>query len=203
MILSSWYAALPVISAIFAAGLAIWMLSGRQTVRFYRSISILLVAISLNNLINGLGLLNDMHVVLVRRLSMASELVQPVALFYAGIHFQDQSVRAGHAFRLWTARIMGIAGLLLVLFTMTDHVLLWRVLEKGEWVVEFGPWGFVPHVFIIIAMALGLAQLETVLRASSEPARYRLKLIVIGLGGAGGVSDLSSQSDTVAWKVAA
>jgi hypothetical protein len=47
-------------------------------------------------------------------------------------------------------------------------------------------WGRTPYVFIVIGMALGLAQLELVLRASREPARHKLKFVVIGLGGLAG-----------------
>jgi hypothetical protein len=46
--------------------------------------------------------------------------------------------------------------------------------------------GHAALIFIVIAMALGLAQLELVLRASREPVRHRLKFTIIGLGGLAG-----------------
>ena len=46
--------------------------------------------------------------------------------------------------------------------------------------------GRISYIFIVIGMALGLAQLELVLSASREPVRYQLKFILIGLGGLAG-----------------
>ena len=45
-------------------------------------------------------------------------------------------------------------------------------------------------MFVVIGMALGLAQLELVLRASREPVRHKLKFVVIGLGGWRGIESI-------------
>ena len=42
--------------------------------------------------------------------------------------------------------------------------------------------GSISYIFVVIGMALGLAQLELVLSESREPVRYQLKFILIGLG---------------------
>ena len=60
---------------------------------------------------------------------------------------------------------------------------MWKTFDDGISTIALASWGRVPYVFVVIAMALGLAQLELVLRASREPVRHRLKFIVIGLGG--------------------
>src|SRR5262249_32893905 len=52
--------------------------------------------------------------------------------------------------------------------------------------IVLAAWGRLPYVFVVVGMALGLAQLELVLRASREPFRHKLEFVVIGLGGLAG-----------------
>ena len=87
---------------------------------------------------------------------------------------------------LWRARIIGVVGLLLAVFAVTGQVFEWKVFEDGQTAIALASWGRLPYVFIVIGMALGLAQLELVLRASREPVRHKLKFVVIGLGGLAG-----------------
>ena len=87
---------------------------------------------------------------------------------------------------LWRARIIGVVGLLLAVFAVTGQVFEWKVFEDGQTAMALASWGRLPYVFIVIGMALGLAQLELVLRASREPVRHKLKFVVIGLGGLAG-----------------
>jgi hypothetical protein len=81
---------------------------------------------------------------------------------------------------------MGIAGLLLASLVVMGQVFQWKIFEGDQAVIALASLGHVPYVFIVIGMALGLAQLEVVLRASHEPIRYKLKFIVFGLGGLAG-----------------
>ena len=82
---------------------------------------------------------------------------------------------------------LGVVGLLLaVLGGDWPGLSSGRHFEDGQAAIALAAWGRIPYVFVVIGMALGLAQLELVLRASREPVRHRLKFIVIGLGGLAG-----------------
>jgi putative PEP-CTERM system histidine kinase len=117
---------------------------------------------------------------------MVAELVQPSALLYVGLAFLNPVERSRDTSALWRARIVGCVGLLLAGFVATGQVFEWRVFEDGRAAIALTTWGRIPYVFIVIGMALGLAQLELVLRASREPVRHKLKFVVIGLGGLAG-----------------
>ena len=54
--------------------------------------------------------------------------------------------------------------------------------ESGLWTHGFGRLGRVDYIFIVLTLALALAQFEQVLRGAREPLRYRLKFVLIGLG---------------------
>ena len=109
--------------------------------------------------------------------------VQPTALLYVGLAFLNPVERSSDTSALWRARIVGCVGLLLAGFVATGQVFEWKVFEDGRAAIALITWGRIPYVFIVIGMALGLAQLELVLRASREPVRHKLKFVVIGLGG--------------------
>ena len=70
---------------------------------------------------------------------------------------------------------------------MTGHVFQLKELQGGQSAIRLVCWGGrISYIYVVIGMALGLAQLELVLSASREPVRYQLKFILIGLGGLAG-----------------
>jgi putative PEP-CTERM system histidine kinase len=135
---------------------------------------------------NGFGFLDEAHELIWRKIALMAELLQPVLLLHVGQSFLDSAGRGREPFMLWRSRSIGIIGLLLVVLTMADHVFQWEIFSNGQAVIALDSWGRAPYVFIVVGMALGLAQLELVLRASREPFRHKLKFIVIGLGGLAG-----------------
>ena len=71
-----------------------------------------------------------------------------------------------------------------MVLTMTGHVYQVHEWQDGQAAIGLGAWvGRLSYIFIVLGMAMGLAQLELVLSASREPIRYQLKFILIGLGG--------------------
>ena len=172
--------------AALSGWVACWLFIRRQATPAYFSLAMLLGAVSLTNLGNGFAVWDDSHRLLWQRLTLAAELFQPAAIFFAGVQFLDPAEQRELGFRCWASRILSIVGLLLAALTMTGSVLVEAGGSGGEPAIVLGPWGHVPYMFIVFATALGLAQLELVLRASSELVRYRLKLIVIGIGGLAG-----------------
>ena len=174
------------LTAAVAAGFAGWLFANKQVAPSYLSFAVLVGTVAFTHSANGLGLVDDAHVLLWRRFALVAELFQPAALFYSGIQFLNQAKQRDLGSRHWVVRVMGGGSLLLAILTMTDHVLEEVSVESGGTAIVLASWGHLPYVFVVVAMALGLAQLEAVLRASSEPIRYRLKFIVIGLGGLAG-----------------
>jgi len=179
--MATLFSLVAVLAALFAGGLACWLYAKRREAPFYPSLGVLTGLVSLVHLAHGLGLMDESHGLLWRRVALAFELCLPMALLYAGLRFLPPP-----SDREWRVRLMGLLGLLLAGMTMTDHVLVTTPLQGGGLAITLGPWGHVPYVFVVVAMAIGLAQLEAVLRSSSELTRYRLKLILIGLVGLGG-----------------
>lgn len=172
--------------AALSGWMACWLFIRRQATPAYFSLAMLLGAVSLTHIGNGFAAWDDSHRLLWQRLTLAAELFQPAAIFFAGVRFLDPAEQRALGFRRWASRILSIVGLLLAALTMTGYVLVEAGGNGGEPAIVLGSWGHVPYMFIVLATALGLAQLELVLRASSEMVRYRLKLIVIGIGGLAG-----------------
>src|SRR5690349_11769730 len=174
--------------AAFAASTVAAVMAGLlsltpQSKLAHRSLGALLAATALAQFANGAGLVDETHALNWRMLSMIAELLQPAALLYVGLAFLDPVERSKDAATLWRARTIGGLGLALSCLVASGTVLEWQIFPGGRTVIGMSSFGHAALIFIVIAMALGLAQLELVLRASREPVRHRLKFTIIGLGG--------------------
>lgn len=186
MMLSPWFSLIGFFAAAMATGMAGLLLIDRSASSSHRSLAALLGVTAIANLANGIGLLDEPHALFWREVAMAAELIQPGFFLLAGLTFLNPDDRSRASFAVWRARVIGLMGLLLGLLTLNGHVFQWRIVGDGVATIALGPWGHIPYFFIVIGTALGLAQLEVVLRASREPVRHKLKFIVIGLGGLAG-----------------
>ena len=186
MTLPTWFSIAAFSVAALAGGMACLLFVRRQASSSHRSLASLLGATAVANLANGAGLLDEAHALFWRETAMAAELVQPAALLYVGLAFLNPAERGRESSALWRARIIGVLGLLLAVFAVTGQVFQSKMFENGQPAIALASWGLVPYVFVVIGMALGLAQLEVVLRASREPVRHKLKFLVIGMGGLAG-----------------
>jgi len=184
--LPTWFSIAAFQAAAMAGGMAFLLLVRPQASASHRSLAALLGATAVASLANGVGLLDEGHALYWRAAAMIAELVQPAALLYVGLGFLNPVERVKDSSTLWRPRIIMGIGLLLAVFVVTGHVFEWKAFSGGQAAIALGSLGRVPYVFIVIGMALGLAQLELVLRASREPIRHRLKFIIIGLGGLAG-----------------
>ena len=173
--------------AAVAAAIACLLLLRKQANTLHRTLAGLLGATAFVNVANGLGLLDEAHALFWREIAMVGELAQPAALLYVGLTFLSPAERPRNSYMLWLARIAACAGCILMIPTMTGHVFQFKELQDGQSAIGLVSWGGrISYIFIVIGMALGLAQLELVLSASREPVRYQLKFILIGLGGLAG-----------------
>src|SRR6476620_1887785 len=170
-----------------AAAMACLLLLKRSSNSLHRTLAGLLGAMALANLANGIGLLDEAHTLLWREIATVGELVQPAALLFVGLAFLNPTERPGNSSMLWPARMAAWLACFLMIPTLTGQVFQLNELSGGSTMIGLVPWGGrISNIFVIIGMALALAQLELVLSASREPARYQLKFILIGLGGLAG-----------------
>jgi len=186
MVLPTWISIAAYLVAAIAFGMAGILFVRRRTGSSHRSLAVLLGTTGVSYLANAAGLFDESHALWWRATATVAELVQPTALLYVGLAFQNPAGWSSNATALWRARIVGCVGLLLAGFVATGQVFEWKIIEAGQASIGLTTWGRLPYVFIVIGMALGLAQLELVLRASREPVRHKLKFVVIGLGGLAG-----------------
>lgn len=186
MVLPTWFSIVAGLVAAIAGGMACLLFVRRRTGSSHGSLAVLLGATAVAHFANAAGLLDEAHALLWRATAMVAELIQPTALLYVGLAFLNPVGRSSDTSALWRARIVGCVGIFLAGFVMTGLIVEWKVFEDSRAVIALTTWGRIPYVFIVIGMALGLAQLEIVLRASHEPVRHKLKFVVIGLGGLAG-----------------
>ncbi len=186
MIVPMWYSVAAFLTAALAGGLACLLFVRRNASSSYPSLAVLSGAVALTHIAHGLGVLDGTYMLYWRRIALAAELVQPAALLYVGIAFFKPVEGGKNVSSIWRARVVSVVGLLLAVLALTGRMLEWRMFDDGTSAITLASWGHIPYLFLVVAMALGLAQQEVVLRASQEPIRYRLKFIVIGLGGLAG-----------------
>lgn len=182
----TWFSLAAFVAAGIACGMAGLVCVKRQDGSSHRGLVSLFAATAAANVANGVGLLDEPRALFWREMATVGELVQPALLLYVGLGFLNPADRDGDAFALWRARSMGIIGLLLCLCAAAGQFFQWKIFDNSRAAITLSSWGQIPYLYIVIGMALGLAQLEVVLRASREPFRHKLKFIVIGLGGLAG-----------------
>lgn len=138
------------------------------------------------NLANAIGVLHGVDQRFWREVALSAELIQPALLIYVGMGFVTPTSDARGSRAGWSAGIIGVIGVLLGVIALAGQAFQSKALDGGEEAVVLGAWGRVSYVFVVIAMTVGLAHLEVVLRASREPLRHQLKFMVIGMGGVAG-----------------
>ncbi|MDH5670214.1 MAG: hypothetical protein OEY86_19610, partial [Nitrospira sp.] len=183
MIVSSWFSIMAFLAAAVAAGLAALLFVRRQAGSSHRSLAALFTLIALSHMANGLEMIDEADALVWRGVAMLAQLFQPAALLYVGLAFLNPADRSKNVSVQWRARVVGIIGGLLAGLVLTGQTFQWTVVGGTQAKIAIVSWGFLLHIFLIVGTALGLAQLELVLRGSHEPIRHRLKFIIIGLGG--------------------
>ena len=186
MIFPTWLSLAAFLASAVAGAVAAILLFRAQSNSAHRSLAALLAATAVAHAANGAILIDGAHALYWRMCSMIAELLQPAALLYVGLAFLQPVERPNDAPTLWRARTIGVIGLFLSALVAVGRVFEWQAFPGGQTAIVMSSWGHVALIFIVIAMALSLAHLELVLRASREPARHRLKFIIIGLGGLAG-----------------
>ena len=197
--LSAWL--VPFIAALLAAVLAAFILLRPWAEAFHRRVAI---ALALSALVEGAGaalLFLPSDAVFFRQAGMSFEFLRVAAVFLAGSALIERTGDAARAARRsWAFVWVGILGSLAVwlgTFAGIDEM------AEGAGLVRLGPVGRPLHVVMLLGLVLALAQLESVLRASRDPLRFRLKFVILGLCAFSGF-ELYVTSQTLllgAWRV--
>ena len=141
--------------------------------------------------------------VFFRQAGLSFEFLRMAAIFLAGAALigrssaeADPSVQR----RSWIAAVVGLlgaAGASWGAFAGIDEM------TEGAGLVRLGANGRLLHVAMLLGLVLALAQLESVLRASRDPFRFRIKFVILGLCALAGF-ELYVTSQTLllgAWRV--
>jgi len=176
---SAWL--VPLLAAGAAALLAGWILVRPWAVGFLRLLAWVLLLTGLVQAANTLFLLEG-SALLWRPIALSAEILRMVMIFRLGASLiggssaeTDPRVDA----RVRLAAFAAIGGL----------VATWWGGFAGvgvEGAVVLGPAGRPVFAVLLVGLVLAVAQLELVLRASSDPLRYRVKFVLLGVGALAG-----------------
>ena len=162
--MTTWFVISAFVAGAAALGLAAFMLWKNLWNPFNRSVASALAAIGLIQIGNGLGLTDAAHVLFWRRLALLGELAQPVSLLYVGLALMSPTASGENSGARWRARAVGLLASVFATFAWSDIIFITKSLEADLSVIVLGSLGRVVYVFILLSLALGIAQLESILR---------------------------------------
>jgi len=174
-------ALLALVAALAALGLAAALLVRGGGKPANRALAAALLSLGLSEAGEGLALIAGPGLLFWRRFALAATLVLPAALFWTAAALRDSPSRPDRGARKRAILVSAIA-LVLLLFSFSGAVLFPAFLPDGRLVLALAPLGRLIAGFLIVSLALGLAQFESMLQAAAESARYRLKFVLVGLG---------------------
>ena len=177
-----WLTIATVAVAVTAAGFAVLLIAKRGASPFYRSLAALLGATAVMHVGNVLGLLDDPRALLWRRLATMAELFQPAFVLYVGLALMESGEGGDGRRARWRAHAVLWVGVVFAMVGWTDQVLQRVPTSDGFSEIVLTPLGRVFAAYIVIAMALAVAQLEQILRLSRDSVRYHIKFLLIGCG---------------------
>jgi putative PEP-CTERM system histidine kinase len=181
-----WFPIPSFAAAAAAIGLAIFLLAKPYPLVFHRILAAALCASSLIQLGNGLAIADDTHALIWRRMAWFGELALPATLLYIGSVLTQVRSANIEVEVWWRAHAVAITAAGLAVYSLFYDVFS-IVAGNGQiGMFVLGSPGRVAYVFVLLALVLGLAQFEQILRVARDPLRYQLKFVLIGLGGIGG-----------------
>src|SRR5881628_2051999 len=184
--MTTWLVISAFVAGAAALGLAALLLWKNRWNSFNRSVASALAAAGLIQIGNGLGLMDASHVLFWRRLALLGELAQPVTLLYVGLSLMSPTASGENSGARWRARGVGLLASVFATLAWSDFIFIMKSLETNLSVIALGSFGRAVYIFILLSLALGIAQLESILRLMREPLRYQLKFVLIGLGALAG-----------------
>ncbi len=199
--LNAWL--VPFVAALGAAGLALFVLSRPWAGPFHRRVALALGLTALVETAGAALLFVPSDAAWLRQAALSFEFLRMAAFYLAGAALIGRSAAEAEPAvqrRAWIAAVaalVGMSGAWWGAFAGIDEM------TEGAGLVRLGPSGRPLHVLLLVGLVLALAQLESVLRASRDPVRFRIKFVVLGLCALAGF-DLYVASQTLllgAWRV--
>jgi len=177
--LSAWL--VPLLAAIGAAGLAAFVLLRPWAEAFHRRVAIALGLTALVELAGAAVLFLPSDAAFFRQAGLSFEFLRMTVIFLAGAALIERPAAQADASvqrRSWMALVVGVLGAVASWFGAFAGI---DVMSEGAGLVPLGPIGRPLHVAMLLGLVLALAQLESVLRASRDPFRFRIKFVILGL----------------------
>ncbi|WP_342348982.1 ATP-binding protein [uncultured Nitrospira sp.] len=132
--------------------------------------------------LNGIQEVFPAHLLISKKLILIGEVILPVMIGYVGYslleEFSANSLALGRGW--WKIIGCGAALLAMLIVGIPDGFM--QINPEKE-IVFKRPEGLMIWGFIILASSVGIFQLERILYSFPDPLRYRLKYVVMGLGG--------------------
>jgi len=171
---------LPLFAAAAAAGLAIWILIRPWSEVFHRRLTLVLALTALVELSHAGLLFVPSDAVFFREAGLSLEFLRMGAFFLTGAALiVGTSAELGSSQRRSrVAVIAGLAGGAIAWWGSYSGI---DEMAEGAGLVRLGPNGRWLQVGLLMGLVLAIAQLESVLRASRDPFRFRIKFPILGL----------------------
>ena len=171
---------LPLFAAAAAAGLAIWILIRPWSEVFHRRLTLVLALTALVELSHAGLLFVPSDAVFFREAGLSLEFLRMGAFFLTGAALiVGTSAELGSSQRRSrVAVIAGLAGGAIAWWGSYSGI---DEMAEGAGLVRLGPNGRWLQVALLAGLVLAIAQLESVLRASRDPFRFRIKFPILGL----------------------
>jgi putative PEP-CTERM system histidine kinase len=177
---ATWIA--PLVAAALAVALAGWILSRWWAERFHRVLAVVLFLTAAVELADSLLLFFSSDALVLRRVGLAAEFLRTAALFALLSVLIGRTSEDADPAAVFRARIAAVVAALGSLGTWWGGFAITDAAPDGEsLVLTLGPLGRLLHVVLLVGLALALAQLESIFRASREPFRFRIKYVLLGL----------------------
>lgn len=175
-----------VIPSVLTAGISLFLatiiiLKRKDGVHFFSLFLLMVIMIWIHGL-NGIREVVPDHLIFLKKLILIGEVTLPVTIGYVGYSLlQEFSANSLALSKGWWKVIAGGAAILAMLIIGIPDGFMQVNPEKE--VVFKRPEGLMVWGFIVLASCVAIFQLERMLRSFPDPLRYRLKYVLIGLGG--------------------
>jgi putative PEP-CTERM system histidine kinase len=182
-----WLMLLASATAAVAIGLSVILTLKKWSGPFHRTVAGAVAAIGVVQIANISGFMDNAYTLEWRRLGFIFELFFVAALQYVGTTFlKKPEGTTDESGARWRAHAVSIIALGFAVVASSPLIYFPAITEDGRAVVALGALGRVAYFFIVLSLALGLAQLEHILRLMPDPTRYKIKYVLIGLGALAG-----------------
>jgi putative PEP-CTERM system histidine kinase len=178
---SSWI--LLSLTAVVAAGGCggFTIIRGRAS-GFLRAAGLAILALALAQL-GGVGAWSSVDALGWRRVAIAGTVMQMASVFALVASLgEPRAASGGRRLATWWMPAVAVA---LAASAWSAQVVRPQATERGM-VVTLGSMGLALHAAVMLGLVFGLAQLESTLRATRDPLRYRVKFVLLGIGAASG-----------------